>query len=153
MNTAKLNAPSRKLFTKEMYVDIVCGLYFGLFMYTALDKIFIHQTLFYNSLRDVFKITWLAGTISYGAPLLEIIISLLLVIPKHRKLGLWLATGLMLAFTIYIITILSVLERKDLPCHCGGVIRLMTWTQHIYFNTGFILLSALALFSLRKKKV
>jgi putative oxidoreductase len=41
----------------------------------------------------------------------------------------------MLLFTFYILYML--LFEKHLPCSCGGVLKEMTWKQHLVFNLFF----------------
>lgn len=58
-------------------------------------------------------------------------------------------TGLMTLFTGYILSM--VLWAEKLPCHCGGAIEKLSWTQHIWFNLAFIALAAFALWISQSK--
>jgi hypothetical protein len=49
----------------------------------------------------------------------------------------------MFLFTIYVGLMISF--APHLPCSCGGVIKQMSWKQHLTFNTFF---TALALFGI-----
>jgi hypothetical protein len=49
----------------------------------------------------------------------------------------------MIAFIIYIIAI--ILTNDQLPCSCGGVLEELSWSQHIVFNSIFILLGITAI--------
>jgi hypothetical protein len=49
----------------------------------------------------------------------------------------------MTVFTLYLGYML--LFTPNRPCVCGGVIKTMSWDQHIVFNCFFILLSLIAI--------
>jgi hypothetical protein len=50
----------------------------------------------------------------------------------------------MLAFTVYTVAIL-LHAFKYIPCSCGGVIRKLTWPQHLFFNLFFVGISILGI--------
>jgi hypothetical protein len=74
--------------------------------------------------------------IAVGLPVVEILVTILLLIPKWRLKGFLASLFLMTSFTIYIIATLSF--SKHIPCSCGGIIAELSWTQHLIFNTIFI---------------
>lgn len=113
-----------------------------LFAYTAYAKIVNHDR-FFNGLNRVHMIRGIAGYISYAVPIVEILTSLLLIIPKTGKIGLYVFTGVMILFTLYIIG--ALLLEPNLPCQCGGAIEKLTWMQHIWFNVGFIFIAIWAI--------
>jgi hypothetical protein len=86
----------------------------------------------------------------YGAvlglliPSVELLIGLLLFIPATRLTGLYLSILLLLAFTLYLIYM--VVFAPDLPCSCGGVLKELSWPQHIVLNIFFLAGSVAALF-------
>jgi hypothetical protein len=57
---------------------------------------------------------------------------------------------LMSLFTIYTILVLSHFY-DYVPCSCGGVIRRLTWPQHLFFNLFFVALSTLGIILQRRK--
>lgn len=109
-----------------------------LFAYTASSKLLGHQ-LFLNQLMQIEMLKKIAGPVSYLLPVLEIITAIFLAIDRMQITGLWLATFLMTTFTIYVAGMLFL--KSNLPCTCGGVISLMTWKQHLWFNIFFMLLA------------
>jgi hypothetical protein len=113
-----------------------------LFMYTAYAKIVDHER-FYKGLTRVHVISAFAVFISYAVPVIEIIVSVLLLIPQTEKAGLYAFTGIMSAFTLYIIS--AMIWEPKLPCHCGGAIEKLSWGQHIWFNLAFIVLAIIAI--------
>lgn len=67
------------------------------------------------------------------------------------RLGLWLSTILIFAFTLFILFgVLGWYDKR--PCGCGSVISGLTWEQHLWFNITFLLLSAVGLWLTRDKK-
>ncbi|MGX5688489.1 MauE/DoxX family redox-associated membrane protein [Arcticibacter tournemirensis] len=127
---------------KRMLSVIVPYLFVFLFVYTAYAKLTDHAA-FASVLSKSVIIGAQAEAFAWLIPLSELAISLLLVIPKTVRAGLYASLALMLGFTIYLIIMMQV--QQNLPCHCGGVISRMTWGQHIGFNTGWIMLAVLAL--------
>ncbi|MDB5122416.1 MAG: hypothetical protein JWP94_545 [Mucilaginibacter sp.] len=113
-----------------------------LFLYTGYSKIEDHSR-FLNGLSRVSVISPFAVYLSWIVPIAEIITAILLVIPKTIRWGLYAFTFLMTLFTIYIASM--VLWATKLPCHCGGAIEKLSWTQHIWFNLALIVISVFAL--------
>ncbi len=131
---------------KDRLILAICSLCIFLFLYTACAKMIDHGR-FLNGLYHVEVIGRFAFYISWLVPLAEALVAILLVIPRTVKLGLYSFLGLMTLFTVYILSVL--LWANKLPCHCGGVIEKLSWTQHVWFNLAFI---ALAIFALRLLK-
>lgn len=131
---------SRK--TKNLVIFLICLACIFLFLYTANSKITDHPR-FLNGLVNVEAISRFAVYISWLVPVAEILVSVLLIIPQTSKWGLYGFIGLMVLFTGYITSM--VLWAKKLPCHCGGAIEKLSWTQHIWFNLAFIALAVFAL--------
>lgn len=133
--------------TSTIIADVVIYLFVALFVYTAASKLTtletFEQVLGKSSLLSSYHV-FIARLI----PITEIIISILLILPSTKKLGLYLSLGLMLVFTTYLIYM--VLSGGNVICHCGGVISSLTWKQHIWFNIGFIMM-AIAGLKLYKK--
>jgi uncharacterized membrane protein YphA (DoxX/SURF4 family) len=122
---------------KQLIVDIAAGLFILLFMYTAIMKLKdIH--LFIGSMSHTPLLRPYATLLAGLIPGVEIAISIALIIPSTRYMGLVLATGLMGVFTLYVGLILH--SMKELPCTCGGVLQQMNWQEHFLFNISFLTL-------------
>ncbi|MET0944880.1 MAG: MauE/DoxX family redox-associated membrane protein [Flavobacterium sp.] len=126
---------------------LICYLYIFLFIYAAFSKLIDFQT-FKVQLGQSPLLSAHAEWIVFSIPAIEIIISMLLIIPRFRYLGLLSAFGLMVMFTAYIIIILN--YSSFIPCSCGGILSEMDWTQHLIFNIGFILLAIIGMILLKK---
>ena len=100
-------------------VEIISSLFILLFVYTALSKF---REL--ASFKAVLKRSPLIGdmniAVAWAIPLAELMIALMLLMPRTRKLGLYGSFVLMTLFTIYLGYMLAF--TPDLPCSCGGVI-------------------------------
>ncbi|MFN8271953.1 MAG: hypothetical protein U0U33_16925 [Chitinophagaceae bacterium] len=125
----------------RLYIDVIAGLLILLFVYTALSK--LDNYSFFQAQLSLYPFIGLfGGTLAWAIPAMELIITLLLLIPAYRTKGLKAALILLIAFTVYLL--LMILYTPDLPCSCGGVIQSLTWTQHIFFNCGFIMVTLVA---------
>jgi hypothetical protein len=133
--------------TRERTIIVIRWVCMALFVYTAYAKIIDHDR-FLKGLTRVRLISGFAVVISFLVPLTEMIVALLLLIPKTAKWGLYSFATLMLIFTGYIVS--ALIWEKKLPCHCGGAIEKLSWSQHIWFNLAFI---ALAIFALWLNKL
>ena len=113
-----------------------------LFVYAALSKLFAYQ-VYLKDLERSPELSRFARPISIAIPGTELLSAALIIIPKWRKAGFWLATILMISFTLYVGYVLQFSD--ELPCTCGDIIRNLTWPQHMVFNIFFTLLAILGL--------
>ena len=134
---------------RSIVVTIISNLFILLFLYTGIMKFFEHD-IFMQALLKSTALKRFALPISIIIPVLELFTVSSLMIPRLKRLGLWMAFALMLMFTLYVGLMLQFDLHK--PCSCGGIIRYMNWHQHLYFNTAFTLLALLALL-LDKNKI
>jgi hypothetical protein len=147
-NMQKQNGISRQIEERRnRIVEIIASLLILLFVYTAISKIFDFRA-FVAVLSTSTVFGNHARLLAYTIPSLELIISLGLFLPKTRRIGLYASTVLLTIFTIYIVYM--VIYVPHLPCSCGGVISKMTWTQHIFFNSFFIILGIWGIRLIRK---
>ena len=121
--------------------ELVSPLFVLLFLYTALNKLqyfdgFV-ESIDRNPLLRAFE-----NELAVAILVSEFSITALLIIPVTRRLGLLLATLLMLCFTIYIWYMLA--TASHLPCTCGGIFNDMLWKDHLWFNSTFVILGTLS---------
>ncbi len=121
-----------------------------LFTYTGVSKLVDHEN-FLTSLLLSPLIRNQALVIAWLVPMMEVLIVAFLLSDKYREIGLMCSLLLMLGFTAYIVYM--VLFIKDLPCSCGGVIKELSWSNHILFNSFFILLITISLLFATKHKL
>ncbi|MDE5469920.1 hypothetical protein KRE31_00405 [Elizabethkingia meningoseptica] len=113
-----------------------------LFCYAAISKV-----LDFDNFQDQISALPLLNGSSQFLPHtiinVEFLIAGLLCYRRTRTTGLIGSFVLMLIFTGYVALLLS--TSKNLPCSCGGILEKMSWSQHLYFNTGCVILSVIAL--------
>lgn len=113
-----------------------------LFTYTAISKLIDHES-FLTSILQSPIIRNQATLVSWSVPVLELLIVAMLLEEKFRNMALMLSLSLMIIFTFYIAYM--VLFVPHLPCSCGGVLKELSWGNHILFNCFFIILIITAL--------
>jgi hypothetical protein len=140
-HTDSLKINSRRQIS-ERFIYGICLACVFLFVYAGYTKLMDHSR-FYQGLSRVEFLSPYAALISWFVPLWELLIAVVIIIPRHYRKGLYAFLGTILLFTFYILGML--LWAAHLPCHCGGVIEKMSWGWHVWFNLVFIGLAALAL--------
>lgn len=113
-----------------------------LFVYAAGSKILDFET-FRVQLEQSPVLSAYAGFIAWAVPAVEVGLAVLLTVPYTQRLALFGCFLLMVMFTAYIYITLNFSD--FVPCSCGGVLENLSWTQHLFFNVGLILLAGLAL--------
>ncbi|MGN6421566.1 MAG: MauE/DoxX family redox-associated membrane protein [Pseudobacter sp.] len=136
-----------KIYARALVIEIISGLLIILFMYTGIMKLRDHFN-FTAALNASPLLKNFASLLSYGIPISEIIISVMLFIPKARKFGLYSATVFMIMFTLYVAYMIVFIPNK--PCSCGGVLKYLSWPQHLLFNICFTFLAATGILLNRK---
>src|SRR5690606_16881556 len=102
-----------------------------LFVYAAVSKL----TDFENFQVQVAQsplLSAFATFITYAVVIGELVIALMLCFQKSRLSGLYFFLGFMTAFTVYIFLILN--YSPFVPCSCGGVLEVLGWWEHLWFN-------------------
>lgn len=120
-------------------IEIICALLIFLFVYTGISKLY-DRSFFEAQLHLYPFISDFSVMLSWLLPFVELFTALLLIIPKFRLTGLFISFILLFMFTTYLISML--ITKSDLPCSCGGIIQSFSWTQHVIFNSCFIILTA-----------
>ena len=121
---------------------IICLLIL-LFVYTGISKL-IDQSTFLKDLNNQPFPRFFNGILVWLIPVIELLLALLLLFDNTRKWALVGAFVLMLLFTIYTaLVLLNVFNRT--PCSCGGVIRSLSWVQHLFFNLFFVAISIIGI--------
>jgi putative oxidoreductase len=128
---------------RSIILTIIICLLIGLFVYTAVSKL-IDPSIFLRDLNNqpfpkVFNpvLVWLI-------PLTEFFLAFLLLFNTTRLIGLIGSFYLMLLFTLYTAFVLLGLFNRT-PCSCGGVIRWLSWEQHLFFNLFFVIISIIGI--------
>jgi hypothetical protein len=135
---------------RSLVSEILSSLFILLFVYTAISKLMVRSTFEYTLSKSPL-LDWGAPFFSVAVPLLELIIALLLFVPRTRLKGLYAYTALMTVFTLWIGYLLTIASHR--PCSCGGVLKYLTWKEHFLFNLGCIALGIIAIvYEKRRRK-
>lgn len=133
---------------KAFAIRFIAAIFIFLFTYTALSKLF-DFTSFKNVLHQSPLIGKMNLIVAWALPLAELATSALLFFPRTRLAGLYGSLLLMILFTMYLGYM--ILFTPNLPCSCGGVLRQLTWRQHVWFNLFFTGLAAFSIWLTRQK--
>ena len=121
---------------------VTCYLLIFLFTYTGVSKLIDHEVFEAAILRSpIIKLQ--ATIISWLIPVIELLIVVMLLLPQYRKAGLLFSLLLLTVFNAYIGYM--ILFIPDLPCSCGGVLKELSWSNHLLFNSFFILITLISL--------
>jgi putative oxidoreductase len=124
---------------KQVLHECASALLITLFLYASLSKFLDFATFQKEMMNQPFPTSW-APFVVWIIPCTEIAIAVLLIFDRTRLLGLYGSFILMGLFTVYSIAILLHFFRY-VPCSCGGVIKHLTWRQHLVFNLFFLALA------------
>lgn len=135
---------------KNIALEIICFLLILLFVYTAVSKIINFDNFSTFVINQTPLLRPIAGIMAIAIPSAELIAACMLLIPRLRKIGLYASFVLMAAFTGYVVYALYFSPK--VPCACGGIIRDMSWQQHLIFNSTFTI-AALVAVRLHNKQI
>lgn len=141
MNTLQQTTTS-SIYRRRVALEVIVFLCVLLFVYAAVSKLMIYE---YTAaqLKLAPLTAPIAGFVAWAVPVSELLIATMLCFSRWRLAGLYAFMALMTLFTIYIVQTLFFSEQ--LPCQCGGAIGLLSWSEHLLFNIGFMLLAVVAI--------
>lgn len=133
----------------KITLEIISALLVLLWVYAAVSKLIDYDT-FKVQLGKSPLLTQFAGFAAIGVPLVELLISGALIVPKYRQAGLYGSFFLLVMFTAYLIAILNF--SYYIPCSCGGILSGLSWNTHIVFNLAFAALAVIGIAIITKHK-
>lgn len=134
--------------SRKWLVETIVLLLFILFVYAAASKLIDYKHFSFQIDSQPFD-NRLTPWIVFGIPALEFILAGMLIYKRTLLAGLWGSLILMLLFTGYI-GLIQLNYFGKIPCSCGGVISQLNWTQHLFFNLFFVLISIAGIILHRK---
>ena len=137
------------MFKKQVMLECISALLILLFLYASLSKFMDFKTFIGEMNNQPLPNSWTPFLV-WTIPSMEIIISILVLFERTRLLGFYGALVLMGLFTIYAILILLHVFAY-VPCSCGGIIKRLTWRQHLALNLFFVALSVSGVIIQRRK--
>ncbi len=140
------NSNSKYVF---IYLEAVTAIFIILWIYTGISKLIDWRSVSLQMMTNpIFK--GMPKLATFGGPVLELCLAILLVFKRTRLLGFYLSFVLMSFFTFYVSYLMIYLP--TLPCSCGGVISSLNWTQHLVMNILLTIISVSAIILYRKRK-
>lgn len=151
METNIKNRVQLLLGSKVVFIfrEVIIYSFLVLFVYVATDKLY-HYREFTNVLTLV---PFFGKYHSITAPLIiavQIVISVMLLLPKWKALGLHATLILLVIFTSCLIIMLC--YTKVLPCSCAGIAASLSWKAQMWLNILLIALAGLGILSTHQIK-
>ncbi len=137
------------MFKRQILLECISALLILLFLYTSLSKFMDFKSFTDDMNNQPFPNSWTPFLVWF-VPGSEILICIALLFERTRMAGFIGSLVLMTLFTIYTIIVLLNFFTY-IPCSCGGVIRRLTWNQHLVFNLFFVALSITGLILQHRK--
>ena len=135
----------------KLIIEIAVLLLVVLFLYTGVSKLVDFKGFTYDLNNQPFPNSF-TPFLSWVLPISEIAIAAALLFERSRIIGLYASLILMSLFTIYTaLVLLHVFEY--VPCSCGGVIKHLTWPQHLIFNIFFVVMAFISIRLYRRKEL
>jgi putative oxidoreductase len=134
---------------RQVLIECISTLLIMLFLYASVSKFLDFETFIDEMNNQPLPNSWTPFLV-WSIPCTEIAVALALMIERTRLVALYASLILMSLFTIYTITILLHFFRY-VPCSCGGVIKKLTWPQHLVFNLFFVALAVSGIILQRRK--
>ena len=106
-----------------------------LFVYAAVVKAMDYKVFLADMAKSPLLVNYDKPTLSLIVLGIEFLTAALLLFKVTRKLGFYLASFVMLIFTLYLGTLYFFFT--DVPCSCGGILGRMPYPVHIVFNLVF----------------
>jgi putative oxidoreductase len=136
---------------KYIFLEIIVAALILLFLYTVTAKL-IDFKGFAADLRNQPFPNSLVQFLVWIFPSLELLIVLAMLFEKSRLAGFGISFVLMSLFTIYTAAVLLHFFPRT-PCSCGGVIKKLSWSQHLALNIFYTGISWLGMrLQLKKQK-
>jgi hypothetical protein len=135
---------------KQLLVELFAALLIILFLYTSVSKFLDFRHFMDDMGNQPLPSRWKPFLV-WIIPVSEILISLALVTEYTRMAGFQASLALMGLYTIYTMSVL-LHAFKYIPCSCGGVIKSLSWKQHLYFNIFFTGVALAGIYLQRSRK-
>lgn len=135
--------------TRKITLEIISALIILLWVYAAVSKLIDYST-FKVQLGKSPLLTQFAGFVAIAIPIIELLISGALIVPKYRMVGLYGSLFMLVMFTAYLIVILNF--SYYIPCSCGGILSGLSWNTHIVFNLAFAALAVIGIVIITKSR-
>lgn len=134
---------------RQILLEVIVSLYVLLFVYASLSKFLDFRTFIKEMNNQPLPNSW-TPLLVWTIPCSEIGLSLALIFERTRLIGFYGSLVLMSLFSCYAIIILCH-GFSYIPCSCGGIIKRLTWRQHLLLNLFFVGLAMAGIILQRRK--
>jgi putative oxidoreductase len=135
---------------RKVVIEIIAALLVLLFLYASISKL-LGFSLFVDEMNNQPFPNWMTPYLVVLIPGSEILAAAALLFDRTRMLGLYASFALLFVFTLYAaLVLLNVFDY--VPCSCGGMLKKLNWTQHLWFTSAFLLLSIIGILLFRKQR-
>lgn len=128
---------------KERIIKFASSLLIILWIYTGGSKL-VDFTSFAHQLALQNFSPFLTDILKYTIPIMEVFTAVLLCLKVTFRVGLVLSLIIIGSFTVYTILVLTGFYPK-IPCSCGGIIKTLSWRNHLFFNLSICAINITAL--------
>ena len=135
---------------RKIIIEIISSLLILLFLYASVSK-WLDFKVFIGEMNNQPFPNSITPFIVWSVPLIEVIIAIDLIFERTRVPAFYASLILMGVFTVYSVAIL-LHAFKYIPCSCGGIIRKLTWPQHLFFNLFFVGISLLGIVLIKRDR-
>lgn len=137
------------MFKRQVMLECISALLILLFVYASVSKFLDFKTFIKEMNNQPLPNSW-TPLLVWFIPCTEVLLSAALIFERTRLLGLYGSLVLMAMFSVYSIIVL-LHGFSYIPCSCGGVIKRLTWRQHLVLNLSFVTLSVVGVIFQRRK--
>ena len=134
---------------RQILLEVIVSLLVLLFLYASISKLLDFRTFIKEMNNQPLPNSWTPFLVWF-IPCCEITLSLALIFERTRLSGFYGSLVLMGGFSGYTIIIL-LHAFSYIPCSCGGIIKRLTWRQHLVLNLFFTGLSIVGIILQRRK--
>ena len=134
---------------RQILLEAIVSLYVLLFLYASLSKFLDFRTFVKEMNNQPLPNSWTPFLV-WAIPCSEIALSLALIFERTRLIGLYGSLVLMGLFSGYTLIVLFH-AFSYIPCSCGGIIKRLTWRQHLVLNLFFVGLAIAGIILQRRK--
>lgn len=127
----------------ETKLKLLAALIAAMFFYASLSKLSDYALNLYQMKSQIFPV-WMAMILAWLIPVIELFVALGLLFRPIRLRAFYAAFALLLLFSIYIVIAMSGAFGR-IPCSCGGILKNMTYWNHLIFNLTFMFLAVLGI--------
>ena len=133
----------------KVTLEAIAALLILLFLYAGTSKFLEFDRFIGEMNNQPFPNSWTSFLV-WTIPSLELAIAFTLILDRTRMTGFIASLVLMTLFTVYTGSVLLHFFAY-VPCSCGGVIRKLSWPQHMVFNLFFVTISVIGIILQSKK--